>query len=146
MAPKKKATGKRGPRGPSISFKDVAMAFLSYDDEEKSVEAVSKLNAHPRTIRKAITHLNNLGKNGDLLASFVPAARQGPRAPVPGDERDYKAQKVGNSGTFLRLPLDPLGVKKGAELHVTFYDDKIVVTKSAEGEGSTKKPKLRSVA
>ena len=143
MAAKKKTSGKRGPRGPSKSYKDVCMAFLAYDDDNASLEAVKKLQAHPRTIRKAIVELNNLGKNGDILTSLVPAARQGPRAPLAGEGRDYKAQKVGQSGTFLRLPLDPLNVKKGQALHVEFVDDKkIVVTKNDE----EKKPKLKSVA
>lgn len=135
MATKKKASTKKGTRGPSKSYKDVAMAFLTHEDDQKGLEAVQKLGAHPRTIRKAIVELNNIGKNGDVLAALVPAARQGPRAPVSGDGRDYKAQKVGTSGTFLRLPLDPLGVKKGAVLHVEFADDKIIVTKKAEKAG-----------
>ena len=50
--------------------------------------------------------------------------------PNIGEERKYRAQQIKTGGAFLRLPLTPLGVKKGGSVRVRFESDRIVVVKA----------------
>ena len=56
------------------------------------------------------------------------------RKPVKiGDVRTYKAQQIGDDGDlFIRLPVNLLGVSKGADLAVSFADGMISVSVPVE--------------
>ena len=72
----------------------------------------------------------------DLLTKYAdsvaPADRgRGRVAAKIGDERDYKAQKIGGNEAFIRLPLGVLEVKKGQLITVRFAADRLTACKKA---------------
>ena len=74
------------------------------------------------------------GRNVETLQKYVDerygSSGRGRAMPNVGEERKYKAQQIGDGGTFLRLPLTPIGVKKGGVVKVRFESDRVVVTKT----------------
>ena len=120
-----------------ITHKDVVIMFLA--------EGLSLIEKNFQSGKVTITALRRAAldlkesypERSDLLTAFVdkvqpvqPAGR-GRTAPKAGDERDYKAQKIGTNEPFLRLPLSVLGVKKGEAVTVFFQEDLLKVTKKA---------------
>ena len=129
---KKSPSKKRG-----ITYKDVVIMFLA--------EGLSPIEKNFQSGKVTITALRRAAldlkesypERSDLLTAFVdkvqpvqPAVR-GRTAPKAGDERDYKAQKIGTNEPFLRLPLSVLGVKKGEAVTVLFQEGVLKVTKKA---------------
>ena len=74
------------------------------------------------------------GRNVETLEAYVNerygSSGRGRAMPNLGEERKYKAQQIGDGGTFLRLPLTPIGIKKGGVVKVRFESDRVVVTKT----------------
>ena len=128
MASKKKAAEKRT----LVSFKDVQIAYLL-----DGISGVDKL-VHGRKsagplLRRALKELKAQGRNTDALDAYVNdkhgVGGRGRAMPGVGEERLYKAQQIKTGGAFLRLPLAPLGVKKGGDVRVRFENDRIVISK-----------------
>ena len=117
----------------AASFKDVQIAYLC-----RGLSVVEEMHrskqASPNTIRRALSHLKETGSEVASLENFVNAkfgiGARGRAAPIPGQERIYRAQQIKTSGPFLRLPLTSLAVKKGEVIKVAFEDDRIVVKRS----------------
>lgn len=119
------------PRG-VVSFKDLQIAYLL-----DGIAGVEKLVANKKNpgpiLRRALDELKAQGRNVETLESYIGlrhgSTGRGRSMPNVGEERRYKAQQVGDSGTFLRLPLTPIGVKKGGVVKVRFEADRVIVTK-----------------
>ena len=115
-----------------VSYKDIQIAFLM-----NGVDGVKQIwdsgNASKATVRRAVKLLQ--GTSSDTtelerwLADTVGAVGRGRTAPKAGETRSYKAQQIKNGSPFLRLPLDSLGIEKGATVRVRFDDDRIVITR-----------------
>jgi hypothetical protein len=119
-------------RRKNVSFKDVQIAFLS-----DGIGGVAAMTDGKKTaavvIRRAIEGLKALGRETSALEGYVherfgSRARGRPTAGI-GDDRRYKAQQVKELGTYLRLPLTSLSVKKGGVVRVRFEADQILVMK-----------------
>ena len=125
--PKAGKTAKR-----AMSYKDLQIAYLSH-----GVNAVEQLLAEGTTtkaaVRRALQAFQDAGSPVATLAEFVKThlgqARRGRAAPLVGAERSYRAQKLSSGSTFLRLPLEALGVTKGGVVTVRFERDRIIVSK-----------------
>jgi hypothetical protein len=128
MASKKSPPNKRTV----VSFKDVQIAYLL-----DGISGVEKLVANRKSagtvIRRALRELKQQGRGVDALEAHVSerygSGGRGRSMPGVGEERKYKAQQIKTGGAFLRLPLTPLGVKKGGNVRVRFEADRVVVTK-----------------
>lgn len=122
---------KKGQSGRSIlSFKDIQIAYLL-----EGMPAVLRLvkgrkNVAP-LLRRALKELQKAKKSTDVLETFIEenysAKTRGRTVPELGQERVYKAQKLETGGAFLRLPLTPLGTRKGGHVRVRFERDRIIV-------------------
>jgi hypothetical protein len=129
MASKKSASTKRTV----VSFKDVQIAYLL-----DGISGLEKLLAGRKSaggvIRRALRELKQQGRSVEALEAYVGekygSGGRGRSMPGVGEERKYKAQQIKSGGAFLRLPLTPLGVKKGGSVRVRFEADRIVVTKA----------------
>ena len=125
----KKISGKRS----IVSFKDVQIAYLL-----DGISGVEKIVAGRKSagaiIRKALRELKQQGRSVDALETYVGekfgSGGRGRSMPNIGEERKYRAQQIKTGGAFLRLPLTPLGVKKGGSVRVRFESDRIVVVKA----------------
>ena len=128
MASKKKDT-KRS----IVSFKDLQIAYLL-----DGISGVEKLVAGKKNagsiLKRALKEMTGQGRNVETLEAYVNerygSSGRGRAMPNVGEERKYKAQQIGDGGTFLRLPLTPIGVKKGGVVKVRFEADRVVVTKT----------------
>ena len=116
-----------------VSYKDVQLEYLLH-----GVPAVEKLwkagNVSKSTVRRAVKKLQesneDVGKLERWVAENIGPIGRGRSAPQPGETRTYKAQQLaGGGGPFLRLPLDSLGVARGAVVRAEFTEDKIIVSK-----------------
>ena len=115
-----------------VSFKDVQIAFLM-----EGVNGVQKLVSDGKvskpTIRRALRKFHEQGNTPvdfeRWVAENVGPIGRGRSAPSVGETRSYKVQQIKNTGPFLRLPLDSLGINKGGVVRVKFEDGKIVVTR-----------------
>lgn len=118
-----------------VSFKDVQLAYLM-NGISAVQELVDSKTASKATVRRALKKLQETGRDVSSLerwvAEHVGPIGRGRAAPGPGEIRSYKAQQISNSGPFLRLPLDPLGAKKGSTIRVHFENDRIVVSMNAK--------------
>jgi len=113
-----------------VSYKDIQIAYLV--DGVAGVKALWEADsASKSTIRRAVKQLQETKEDTSELERWVAenigAIGRGRSAPQQGETRTYKAQQINNGGPFLRLPLDSLGVKKGAVVRVKFDEDQIVV-------------------
>lgn len=142
MASKKKAKAKANKpkkakaskvNGARVSFKDVQLAY-ALDGLDGVIKALGERKAAKNIINKAIAGFKAQGHDTSKLESYVektyPATIRGRAMPEAGEDRDYKAQQLGKGGAFLRLPLNPLGVEKGASVKVSFKDDRITVVRA----------------
>lgn len=118
----------------SITYKDVIIMFLAEGLSliEKNVkDSKVKVGA----VRRAARELKaSFPDRADLLSAFADKIQpvhsgRGRTQPKAGDERDYKAQKLGENGPFLRLPLSVLDAKKGQLVTVRFQADRLTVVK-----------------
>jgi hypothetical protein len=124
---------KKNTKRSIVSFKDVQISFLV-----DGISGVEKLVGNRKSagtlIRRALRELEAQGKNVDALKKYVGEryATQGRGRSMPntGDERSYRAQQIGDGGSFLRLPLTPIGVKKGGVVKVRFEADRVIVTRT----------------
>ena len=126
---KKKST-KAAPQR-AVSYKDLQIAYLSH-----GINAIEQMLADGSTtkaaVRRALAALQEAGSAAAALDEFVKThigqGRRGRAAPLVGAERSYRAQKLSSGSTFLRLPLEALGVQKGGLVTVRFERDRIVIT------------------
>jgi len=120
----------------SLTYKDVIIMFLAEGLSlvEKNVE-IGRVTVN--AVRRAAKDLQaSFPERAETLSAFAEKVRpvhtgRGRSQPVPGDERDYKAQKLGKNEPFLRLPLSVLDVKKGQLITVRFAADRLVVVKKS---------------
>lgn len=143
MASKKKSSGSKKKSGglkkvstngaSRVSFKDVQLKFL-LDGLDGVTSVLGERKSAKGIIVKAIAGLKDQGHDTSKLESYVektfPATARGRSTPEAGEDREYIAQRIGEGSEFLRLPLNPLGVKKGSKLKVSFTDDRIVVVRA----------------
>jgi hypothetical protein len=115
------------------NFKDVQLCYIL-----EGIEGVSNLAPLPgkKTLIQAINGLTSRGLECDDLLDFTAASYPGGngrgRASIAiGESRTYKVQNVKGSGSFIRLPLSTLNVKKGDVVTVTFEDGTVNVTPSS---------------
>jgi hypothetical protein len=128
---KKKST-KTSSTKRAVSYKDLQIAYLS-----NGVSAIQQLLAEGSTtkssVRRALQAFTDAGAAAATLDDFVKThigqGRRGRAAPLVGAERSYRAQKLNSGSTFLRLPLEALGVQKGGLVTVRFERDRILVTR-----------------
>lgn len=124
---------KKATKRAIVSFKDVQIAYLL-----DGISGVEKLVGTRKNagiiLKRALKELKGQGRNVETLESYVNERHgnsgRGRAMPSVGEERKYRAQQIGDGGTFLRLPLTPIGVKKGGVVKVRFEADRIIVTKS----------------
>ena len=125
----KKASSKRS----IVSFKDLQIAYLL-----DGIGGVEKLVAGRKNagsiLKRALKEMGDQGRNVETLQAYVNerygSSGRGRAMPNVGEERKYKAQQIGDGGTFLRLPLTPIGVKKGGVVKVRFEADRVIVTRT----------------
>jgi hypothetical protein len=125
----KKASSKRS----IVSFKDLQIAYLL-----DGIGGVEKLVAGRKNagsiLKRALKEMSDQGRSVETLQSYVNerygSSGRGRAMPNVGEERKYKAQQIGDGGTFLRLPLTPIGVKKGGVVKVRFEADRVIVTRT----------------
>jgi hypothetical protein len=125
----KKASSKRS----IVSFKDLQIAYLL-----DGIGGVEKLVAGRKNagsiLKRALKEMGDQGRNVETLQAYVNerygSSGRGRAMPNIGEERKYKAQQIGDGGTFLRLPLTPIGVKKGGVVKVRFEADRVIVTRT----------------
>ncbi len=115
-----------------VSFKDLQIAYLL--DGIAGVEKLVAGRKNPAPIlKRALNELKAQGRNVETLEAYVTSKHgvsgRGRSMPNVGEERRYKAQQIADGGTFLRLPLTPIGVKKGGVVKVRFEADRVIVTK-----------------
>ncbi len=113
-----------------VSFKDIQIAYLL--DGMQGVERLVKGRRHiAGVLRRAVKELKKAGNKTEQLEKFVSeqygAGTRGRSVPSAGQERVYRAQKLRTGGSFLRLPLSPIGTSKGGHVRVRFEGDRIVV-------------------
>lgn len=116
-----------------VSFKDVQIAYL-LDGISGVEKLVSNRKSAGGVLRRALRELKQQGRSVDALEAYVGerygSGGRGRSMPGVGEERKYKAQQIKSGGAFLRLPLTPLGIKKGGSVRVRFEADRIVVIKA----------------
>jgi hypothetical protein len=125
----KKSASKRS----IVSFKDLQIAYLL-----DGIGGVEKLVAGRKNagaiLKRALKEMAEQGRNVETLQAYVDerygSSGRGRAMPNVGEERKYKAQQIGDGGTFLRLPLTPIGVKKGGVVKVRFEADRVIVTRT----------------
>jgi len=126
------ASKKAAQKRPVVSFKDLQIAYLL--DGIGGVEKLGagRKNAGPM-LRRALKEMKGQGRSVETLEAYINSkhgtAGRGRSMPNVGEERRYKAQQIGDGGSFLRLPLTPIGVKKGGVVKVRFEADRVIVTK-----------------
>jgi hypothetical protein len=149
-------TKKNADNGPSnkktrtmVEKKDAQMAYMlegldgvkALNDTVRDNPANYDKDGKPRNISKkvlweAVDHLSEKGKGRfdlDPLTEWIESIYgerhegQGKTPPQVGDTRTYKAQQLATGDCFLRLPIGPLDVEKGAGLRVTFKKGSILV-------------------
>lgn len=137
---KKEAKNGKGTKGngkkEKITYKDVVIMFLA-----EGLGLVQKLvetgKVSSSAVHRAAEDLKaQFPDRADLLTKYAdsvaPADRgRGRVAAKIGDERDYKAQKIGGNEAFIRLPLGVLEVKKGQLITVRFAADRLTACKKA---------------
>ncbi len=127
------ASKKNSSKRSIVSFKDLQIAYLL-----DGISGVEKLVAGKKNagsiLKRALKEMGGQGRNVETLQKYVDerygSSGRGRAMPNVGEERKYKAQQIGDGGTFLRLPLTPIGVKKGGVVKVRFESDRVVVTKT----------------
>jgi hypothetical protein len=129
MASKKSSANKRS----IVSFKDLQIAYLL-----DGIGGVEKLVAGRKSagsiLKRVLKEMSDQGRNVETLQAYIDerygSSGRGRAMPHIGEERKYKAQQIGDGGTFLRLPLTPIGVKKGGVVKVRFEADRVIVTRT----------------
>lgn len=117
----------------------VIRLYQSPDGVEALKEAFEGGHLSRASINNALKYMmgqdskpSNFEEFKEFASSFTESGVKG-RAPAKvGDTRPYKAQKLKVGSTFIRLPLDFLGTKKGAEVYVTFKDENTIVVSSKD--------------
>ena len=117
----------------------VIRLYQSPDGVEALKEAFEGGHLSRASIKSALKYMTgqdskpgNFDEFKEFADSFSDSAGKG-RAPAKiGDTRPYKAQKLKTGNTFIRLPLDFLGTKKGIEVYVTFKDENTITVSSKD--------------
>ena len=115
-----------------VSFKDIQITYLleGISGIKNLIQDQININS---ILRKGLKELRKAGiKAGDLYSFMeknnTPGLR-GRTIPQLGQIRTYKAQKLNNGNTFLRLPLTSLNTDKGDHIKVLFEKNKIIVSR-----------------
>ncbi len=119
------------------SYKDIALVFLT--EGIAGVETCRAEGVSDDVIVKAFESLQASGSDTDVgeFEQFIGqnieltnGAGRGRPAPVLGASRIYKAQRVGETGAFIRLPVELLGCTKGEGVKVSFENGRMIVEKA----------------
>lgn len=132
-AAKKKNTAATKDRG--LSYKDVQIVFLT-DGLGKVEKLLNGGLISKQSLRRAAKEFAN-NKSAQAFVDFAASKLgkggegRGRKLPEQGDTRTYKAQQVGKSGLFIRLPVSSIAHTKGEALHVSFGPGRILVSSKA---------------
>lgn len=119
-------------RKQTVTAKDVALAAVM-GGRDNVINLHSRSGFTLKTLDGAIDLVGSGTVHGDTLASlrgflFQPSSGvRGRKGAVIGETRTYTCQEVNDTGAFLRLPVELLGLAKGDTAYVTFLDGQIVV-------------------
>lgn len=120
-------------RKTSVFAKDIVLALVMGGDRAV-INLYNNSGFTAKTMDNAIALVadNNSEHASSLTAlrgELFPAStgQRGRRPAQVGDVRSYSVQEVGNTGAFLRLPVELLGLAKGDTAYVTFENGAIVV-------------------
>jgi hypothetical protein len=114
-----------------VNAKDIIVALMC-----NGMEGVTSLfNSKGFTVATLDSAIDTLSgtEHGSTLASFRDAnfaksnGVRGRKAAAIGDVRRYSVQEVNDTGVFIKLPVELLGLVKGDDAEVTFCDGRIVV-------------------
>jgi len=114
-----------------VNAKDIIVALMC-----NGIEGVTNLfNTKGFTVATLDSAIDTLSgtEHGASLASFRDAnfeksnGVRGRKAAAVGDVRRYSVQEVKDTGVFIKLPVELLGLVKGDDAEVTFSDGRIVV-------------------
>lgn len=133
----KKASAKpakaKSTRSQLLSYKDVQIAYLR-DGNDGVQKLLADGQASKGAIRRALKAFETQGAAvssfSDFVRTHIGIGKRGRAAPLVGSDREYRAQRLASGGTFLRLPLEALGVTKGGVVKVRFDGDKITIEKA----------------
>lgn len=119
-----------------VSFKDMVMAYkfggLADVESLHNKGNVGKV-VHKQAIKKLQDSDNDCRDYEAWYQERWPlSASPGRTPPVLNETRPYSAQQGKAGGTFIRLPLDLLGVKKQQQVNVTFKENGIWVEVSKD--------------
>ena len=131
------------PKRSIVQYKDLAMAFMMSGGNMDEIRKLNnKTSITKGTHQKAIKTLNESATPFDTTEyakwveeTFGSSEGRGRTAPVVGESRVYKTQKVEKSGPFIRLPLDSLERVKGDLVKVSFNDGSILVVPADGDDG-----------
>lgn len=133
-----KAKKPRQPRAKGmLNFRDVQVSVL-VDGCEPIRESYREGKVSRTTLRRAADDFASKGRTGDNVAALTSwvdeitvSGDRGRKPLLAGDSRAYKAQQLKEGGTFLRVPLSPIGVLKGGDVQITVSADglSILITK-----------------
>jgi len=129
------STARKAP----VTHKDLAMAYLMAGAGAKGVAAISPMLANHTdpvaVLDKVIAGLETANQNVAELTTlrdeFADALTPGVKGRKPvavGQTRAYSVQQIGDGDFFIRLPVGPLGVRKGDKVSVDFATGKVSVT------------------
>lgn len=140
-----------------VSYKDLVIAFSNGGVDSVRAQ-VAKAAPSREVHNKAILHLDtagnpNVGTYRQYVEELFPAGagrvpgqggggQRGRAAATVGMHRLYLAQQTADSGTFLRLPLESLGVAKGAPVKVSFEHGAILVVVPSDEESQAELARL----
>jgi hypothetical protein len=113
------------------TYQDIEIAFLAGGLAEVERVLPRSRSRARESLWKAIEDLKARGKDArdlERLANdeFASKAR-GRIKPSVGETRVYRAQQLKAGAVFLRLPLVPIGIKKGGTAKVRFDSDRITI-------------------
>lgn len=127
-------------RNRGMAYMEVVIRlYQSPDGVEALKEAFEGGHLSKASIKSALDYMtkqesrpSNFDEFKEFADSFSEGAGKGRTPAKIGDTRPYKAQKLKVGSTFIRLPLDFLGTKKGAEVFVTFKDENTITVSSKD--------------
>ncbi len=133
MPKKKTTTAKKTTKKKSLDYKDVQILFFKHGTDA-IVKGIENQEIAIPVARRAVAEIQKEDPNvkellSSVLSKYAPRGFRGREMPKVGEHRDYKAQALKADAPFLRLPLRPLGIKKGDSVRVSFEADQLVVKK-----------------
>ena len=134
-------TSKNTARKSPVTHQDLLSAYLMAGAGSAGVAKISAMLVnHTKPVDTLDRVINPLAENDQdtddlaalraILAARKGTGKRGRQAAKPGDVKIYIAQSPTaddvDGDVFLRLPLKPLGARKGEDIRVSFGDDGVI--------------------